>query len=93
MTDIKILDEKENPLFKRKEIMIIIEHNSNPTIEEARKLVSEKFSASAEAIAIKSVKGKFGRKTFKIEANIYNSAEDRDKTEPKPKAKKEKAQD
>ena len=64
MTNVKILQEIENPLFKRKEIKIIIDSVSTPTIEDSKKLVSEKFSKPIEAIAIKSVKGKFGRKTF-----------------------------
>src|SRR3989338_1501085 len=92
MTNVKILQEIENPLFKRKEIKIIIDSVSTPTIEDSKKLVSEKFSKPIEAIAIKSVKCKFGRKTFKIEANVYNSAKDKDKTDPKQKVKNEKVQ-
>lgn len=89
-SDIKILEEKDNPLFNRKEIKIIVTSESSPTRVDTEKLLSEKFSSQIESIAIKSIKGKFGRNTFLITASIYKSPEDKVKTEPKPKTKKNK---
>lgn len=89
MSHMKILDDKVNHVFNRKEIKASIEAEKVPSKQEVEKMLSEKFSAHADCIAIKSLKGKFGSHDFKIIANIYHSKEDKEKTEPKPKAKKE----
>ena len=56
-----------------------------PSKQEVKKLISEKFSVPLEAIRLKGIHGKFGSKVFRIEANVYSSAEDKEKTEPKTK--------
>ena len=84
----KILEEKHNPLLKRKEVKIIIEHEKNPSMEEASKLIAEKTNSSEECIAIKSIKGKFGRETFLISAMVYENKKDKEDTEQKKKVKK-----
>ena len=85
MENFKILTERENPLFKRKEIEASIEAEVTPSGTDAEKLISEKFSTQLENMKIKKISGKFGSKTFTITANIYNSKEDKDNTEPKSK--------
>ena len=89
MENINILEEKENPLYNRKEIKIIGKSKINPNKIDSEKLISEKFSKPVENIVIKKIKGKFGRDTFLITANIYNSKEDKEKTEFKSKKEKE----
>lgn len=84
----KILSDNKNDLFKRREIKMIVQHSGNPGFASALKTVSEHFKAHADHIAVHNVKGKFGRDTFLIDAFIYNSKEDKEKTEPKPKVKK-----
>ena len=44
----KIIQEKQNPLLKRKEVRMIVESEKNPTMQEAAKLLSEKFKAPEE---------------------------------------------
>lgn len=90
MIDTKIIQDKDNSLLNRKEIKILVGGEITPSKNEAEKILSKKFSKPVENIALKRVKGKFGRDTFLIEANIYSSEEDKNKTEPKPKKKKEK---
>lgn len=84
----KVIEDKKNQLLKRREIKIIIEAQKNPTMPEAAKTVSDDFKAAEENIAVKEIKGKFGRRTFLISANIYENKEAKEKTELKPKAKK-----
>jgi len=84
----KFIEDKQNVLLKRREVKLIVESEKNPTMEGSCKLLAEHFKTTEENIAVKEIRGKFGRKTFLIEANIYNSKEDKDKTEPKKKAKK-----
>lgn len=81
----KILEDKSNDLLKRREVKIIVEESSNPSMDKARKIVAEEFKAAEEGILIKKIKGKFGRKTFLIVANIYKSNEDKKKIEPQTK--------
>lgn len=84
----QILEEKTNALLARKEIKAIVEAIKNPSIEEAATLIASHFKAEKDNIAIKIVKGKFGRNTFLINAFVYKSKEDKEKIEPKKKVKK-----
>lgn len=81
----EIKKEQENPLFKRKEVKVLVEGDVNPKISEAAHIVSEKYKVSIENIKIRNVKGKFGRNTFLIEANLYESKEEKERNEVKSK--------
>jgi len=85
MKNFKIINEKENPLFNRKEITAVFEEKIMPNKDDVKKIISEKFSSNEENIKIKKIGGKFGSGTFKINANIYKSKSDMDNTEPKSK--------
>jgi len=92
MENFKILEQKENPLFKRKEVEVSVDSEITPSHTEVEKLISEKFSTEIENIKIKKIHGKFGSKNFLISAKIYESQEEKDRTEQKSK-KLKKAQD
>lgn len=83
----KVLEEKDNSMLNRKEIKIIIDADKNPSMAEAMKTVAEKFKAAEDLVAVKEIKGKFGRGTFLISANIYNKKEDKDQLEKKKEKK------
>ena len=87
--NINIIDEKQNPLFNRKEISAIVKENIIPSKIELAKELSEKYSVPTNAIRILDIKGKFGVKEFKLRANIYPSNEERDKIERLTKKEKE----
>ncbi|GAJ12098.1 unnamed protein product, partial [marine sediment metagenome] len=87
MENFKILEEKENPLFNRREIKFSISAEITPSHQEVEDFISKKFSTQVEAIKIKGIHGSFGSKTFAINANIYKTREDLEKTEPKQKEK------
>ncbi len=92
--EIKILEEKNNPLFGRKEMKATVESEINPSRLQILELISKKFSSPAENIKIKKIKGNFGKKIFSIEANIYSSEKEKNIVEIKKKkegAVKEKA--
>lgn len=86
----KILEEKDNRFFNRKEVKFIIESSKNPSFAEAIKFVSEQFKSAEDLIAIKGIQGKFGVDTFLISAHLYENKEAKDKHEKK-KDKKPKA--
>ena len=89
MNEFKITEEKENPLFNRKEIKGFIESEIVPSRAETLEILSKKFKVPKENIKIKKIIGKFGSKTFAVEANIYSLEQDKDSIELKKKKEKE----
>ncbi len=85
MENFNIIEERENPLFKRKEIKFTIDAEITPSHADTRKIISENFSTPEENIRIKTILGKFGSKTFTITTNIYESEQDKLNTEGKSK--------
>ncbi len=92
MKNMKILTQKENPLFNRKEIEVSIETLVAPKISDAEAFIAKEFSSQQENVKIKKVKGRFGSNSFIISASIYSSKEDKDKIEPKSKKGKKQAE-
>lgn len=88
MKIVKIVEEKENPLFSRKEIKIIIESETIPKESEAEKIISQEFSSPEENIKIKKIVGRFGERKVQIDANIYKTKDSKESTERKPKKEK-----
>ena len=84
----EILQDKDNFLFNRKEIKLIVEAEKSPSFEEASEVVSKEFKAEKDNILVKEVRGKFGRNTFLISAFVYKTKEDKEKFEPKKEEKK-----
>ncbi len=89
MNKIKILEEKENPLFNRNEVILEITNEVVPSNKEVEKLISEKFSSNPQKIKIKKIEGRFGSKNFKIIANIYSSENDKNNIEIKTKKQRD----
>jgi len=88
-----ILEDKQNDLLKRREVKVIIEESSNPSMDKARKIVAEEFKAEEDGVLIKKIKGKFGRNTFLVVANIYKNKDAMEKVEPKSRKEKEKKEE
>ena len=83
--ELKILGEKINLLFSRKEVKASIDSESTPSRSHILELLSKRFSVPSENIKIRGIRGSFGTKVFMIEANIYNSEKDKDAVELKKK--------
>jgi ribosomal protein S24E len=88
-----IIQDKDNFLFNRKEIRIIVEAEKSPSFEQASDIVSKEFKVEKDNIVIKEVRGKFGRNTFLISGFIYKTKEDKEKFEPKKKEKKKEGEE
>jgi ribosomal protein S24E len=82
---LKILEEKNNALFKRKEVKATLESEITPSRSNILELLSKHFSVSPENIKIRAIRGNFGIKVFNIEANIYESVEEKNIVEIKKK--------
>jgi len=75
-----IVEEKQNMLLNRRELKLnISDLASPPSMDVARKMVSEKFSVPEESVHISKIAGKFGSSGFTVLANIYNSSAEKDK--------------
>ncbi len=88
MKMLKIINQRENPLFNRKEVIIIVESTVAPKISDTEAFIAKEFSTSNENVKIKKIKGRFGSTNFTITANVYHSKEDKNKIEPKSKKEK-----
>ena len=86
--NLKIISEKENLLFSRKEITVEMKREGSPKKSEIESSLAEKFSAAADAIKIEKVISKFGSDIFLVSAKIYNSKEDKENIEPRIKPAK-----
>lgn len=83
-----VVKELRNELLKRKEIEALGEYGSNPGFETVKKDVAGHFKASEDSVVVKSVHGHFGSSQYLIDAMVYDSADLKDKIEPKKKEKK-----
>jgi len=92
MENLTIIKQKENPLFKRKEVEVNFESNIPPKMQEAAEILSKEFSSSPENVKIKKIAGKFGSRSFIISANVYHSKEDKEKTEIMTQKQKNKSE-
>ena len=88
MENFKILEEKGNSLFNRREIKLSVEAEVTPSNVEVEKFISEKFSTPIENIKIRKILGRFGSNIFTILVNLYGSEEHKNGIESKLKKNK-----
>ena len=83
----KIEMDQRNDLLKRREIRVVLDSESNPGFENAKKSIAEKFKIDADLIVVRAVRSQFGRNNFLVDSVIYDSVEDKNKIEPKKREK------
>jgi ribosomal protein S24E len=71
----KILSEKHNPLYRRREFEILTEAETTPSMADATTLVADMTNSNGENITVRRIKGRFGVKTILIKADVYENAE------------------
>ena len=73
---IEVLTEKDNPLLKRKQLVLSIEYDSStPSKAEMQLALSKQFSAEPNRVEIKKIISSHGKATGKIWANIWEDKE------------------
>jgi len=77
----------KNDLLGRREIIVVVEAEKNPGIEAVKEMISSELKADKELIVVKKLEGHYGKSVFDVEAFIYNSKEEKESVEPKPKKK------
>jgi ribosomal protein S24E len=78
--ELKSIQEMENPLFKRKVVVVETVLDIVPSKNEVAEELAKKYSVDKEAIDILQIVGKFGEKLFTIKANIYENKDEKEKT-------------
>jgi small subunit ribosomal protein S24e len=96
---IEVVTEKENPLLKRKEIIISLDYDGKSTISKAdlQKLIAEQFKAGVDSVEITKILSEVGipkgRGWIKIwnekKVPIYSEIKKEKAAKPKEEAKKE----
>lgn len=91
----QIIEEKENPMLKRKEILISLDYEkgSTPSKAELQKVLSEQLNAKIENVEISKILSEIGRTRGKAwikvwqEKNIpiYSELKKKEKPPEKPK--------
>ena len=89
--EIKITQKKENNLLERTEMNGTITFTGpTPAYPQIKQALAQHLKIKEEVIAIKQVLTTFGTMSATFSANIYQTPEQLQKTEPKAKAKKDK---
>ena len=91
--EITVKNKEHSKLLEREEIALIVKSETTPSAGEFKKEFAGKFNFNEELVAIKKIKGNFGKKEFDVEAYVYENKEALGKHEQKPKAKKEAKQE
>ncbi|MBI2671792.1 hypothetical protein HYX16_02565 [Candidatus Woesearchaeota archaeon] len=87
--NIKVVNEKEEKLLNRKDILINLDfEDKTPSREVIKKELVEKLKIDPELLKIKKIQQEFGDRKAKVFAYLYNSKESLNKIEVKNKKKK-----
>ena len=82
--EIKVTDEKDNPLLERKELDIqVVYEGATPKREEIKNALIAMLNSNKELLILDSLKVKFGAQELTAEARIYKKKEKVLEVEPK----------
>jgi len=71
--EIKIIAEKLNKLFSRREIQLEVVCQVTPSEKESIKIVAEELKVDKNFVRVRNIGGKFGINLFVITADVYES--------------------
>ena len=83
--DMKVKQDTYNPLLKRKEVSLEVEHEGQgtPSRVELRKAVASKFSTKPENVYVIEVETKTGTQNALCQIEVYDDAQTAQQTVPK----------
>jgi ribosomal protein S24E len=83
--DLKVKQDTYNPLLKRKEVSLEVEHEGQgtPSRVDLRKAVASKFSTKPENVYVIDVETKTGTQNALCQVEVYEDAETAQQTVPK----------
>ena len=83
--DIQIVNEKENPLLKRKEILAFVDYQGGPTPSKAdlQKVLAEHFKVNIENVEISKIMSEAGMSKGKVWIKIWQEKKTEESQEKK----------
>jgi ribosomal protein S24E len=88
---IEIKNKKENPLLARIEVSgIVAFEGATPSNEQVAQSIASQLKVDASVVKMKKIYTTMGSREAEFLAFVYNSKEELDKIEPKPKKQLEK---
>jgi small subunit ribosomal protein S24e len=74
--EVKVLEEKKNPLLQRREVQFSISHNlGTPSRQEIKEKLSAYLNSKPELVIIERMKSEFGKRETKGYAKIYDTVD------------------
>ncbi len=74
--DIKVLEERKNPLLQRREVKFSVSHNlGTPSREEIKAKLAAYLNSRPELVIIERMNSEFGKRETRGYAKIYESAD------------------
>ena len=73
MINVKVLEEKDNPVLKRKDLLLMLEHSGEATPKrvDMEKLIADKFKGDVKKTEIVYMFSEGGRAATKVKAFIW----------------------
>ncbi|NCO97391.1 MAG: hypothetical protein GW865_04915, partial [Candidatus Aenigmarchaeota archaeon] len=73
MINVKILEEKENPILKRKDLLLMLDHKGEPTpkTSDIAKLIADKFKGDQKKTEIIYMFSQKGISQTKVKAYVW----------------------
>ncbi len=80
----RVIEDKYNPLIKRRELLLEIDHKlkSTPMRINLRLKVSEVYGVEIQRVYVKKIMTEYGRGVSKVRVNIYDTVERAKQIEP-----------
>jgi ribosomal protein S24E len=72
---LKVINEKVNVLFGRKELELVYESDKIPSNFEVIDLIADKYKVNKTLVRVNQIKGRFGVSIVTIFADIYDNQE------------------
>lgn len=74
--DIKVLEQKNNPLLQRREVRFSVSHNlGTPSRDEIKASIAAHLNSKPELVIIERMRSQFGKRETHGYAKIYETAE------------------
>jgi small subunit ribosomal protein S24e len=74
--DIKVLEEKKNPLLQRREVKFSVSHNlGTPSRDDIKAKIAAYLNSKPELVIIERMRSEFGKRETRGYAKIYETAE------------------
>jgi len=90
---IDVLEKKENPILKRIDLLLLVDHDKQPTPkkEELTKAIADMFKSVPEKVEITYIFSEFGVTKARVKAKVWEEKppeKKKKKKEEKPKEEK-----